>query len=107
MAAHNTAANGDKTLVETTVAIDYARRLSQSVINSIVIPVPQVVLNTQNNIKVTNVPQYLSSSFGTAAEANTISASISISMVCRVAKFTNNQEMVTIHNLATLHIVAT
>jgi hypothetical protein len=72
-------ATENEQVVETTTAVDYARRLTQNVINSITIETPQIVLNTANNIKVTNTPQYVSSSFsGSAYEASLISASISI-----------------------------
>jgi hypothetical protein len=72
-------ATENEQVIETTTAVDYARRLTQNVINSIAIETPQIVLNTTNNIKVTNTPQYVSSSFsGSAYEAGLISASISI-----------------------------
>jgi hypothetical protein len=72
-------ATENEQVVETTTAVDYARRLTQEIINSNLIGQPQIVLNTFNNIKVTNTPQYLSSSFsGSVYEASLISASISI-----------------------------
>jgi len=72
-------ATENEQVVETTTAVDYARRLTQNVINSILIPTPQIVSNTLNNIKVTNTPQYVSSSFsGSVYESSLISASISI-----------------------------
>jgi len=64
-------------IVETTVAIDYARRFSDNVIQSNVVSAPQFVSNTSNNIKVTNIPQ-ISGTAGTQTEATAISASISI-----------------------------
>ena len=72
-------ATENEQVVETTTAVDYARRLTQNVINSVIIPTPQIILNTTNNIKVTDTPQYVSASFsGSAYEAGLISASISI-----------------------------
>jgi hypothetical protein len=72
-------ATENEQVVETTTAVDYARRLTQNIINSVVIPTPQIISNTQNSIKVTNTPQYLSSSFsGSVYEASLVSASISI-----------------------------
>jgi len=71
-------ATENEQVVETTTAIDYARRLTQNIINSVLIPTPQIIPNTLANIKVTNTPQYLSSSFGTLYEASLISSSISI-----------------------------
>jgi hypothetical protein len=72
-------ATENEQVVETTTAVDYARRLTQNIINSVVIPTPQIISNAQNSIKVTNTPQYLSSSFsGSVYEASLISASISI-----------------------------
>jgi len=68
----------DVQLDETTTAIDYARRLSQSVINSIIISSPEVISNTANNIKVSGVPQYVSASSATAYEVNRVSSSFSI-----------------------------
>jgi hypothetical protein len=64
-------------VVETTKAIDYARRLSLAVIQKTTIPTPQIVSNTFNNIKVTNVPQ-ISGVAATQTEANAISSSIGI-----------------------------
>ena len=64
-------------VVETTAAIDYARRLSLAIIQKIVIPTPQVVSNTFNNIKVTNVPQ-INGVAATQIEATAISSSIGI-----------------------------
>jgi hypothetical protein len=64
-------------LTETTVAINYAKRLSISVIKSDVIPTPEIISNTESNIKVTNVPQ-IRGTGGTVTEASFISASISI-----------------------------
>ncbi len=76
---HPSLATENAQVVETTTAVDYARRLTQEIINSNVIPTPQIIPNTQNNIKVTNTPQYLSSSFsGSVYEASLISSSISI-----------------------------
>jgi hypothetical protein len=64
---------------ETIDGIKYAGRLSTSVINSITISEPLVRNNTYNNIKVTNTPQYVSSSYsGSTYEASLISASIAI-----------------------------
>jgi hypothetical protein len=68
----------DVQLVETTAAIDYTRRLSEEVINGNLIPTPEVISNTFNNIKVTNVPQYVSASSATAYEVNRVSSSFSI-----------------------------
>ena len=69
----------DVQLTETTVAINYAKRLSISVIKSDIIPTPQIVSNTFNNIKVTNIPQYVSaSSSATTYEVNRVSSSFSI-----------------------------
>jgi len=67
----------DVQLVETTAAIDYARRLSVEVINGNLIPTPQTISNVFNNIKVTNTQQ-ITGSYGTQTEANSISASIGI-----------------------------
>jgi hypothetical protein len=64
-------------VVETTAAIDYARRLSLAVIQKTTIPTPQIVSNTFNNIKVTNVPQ-ISGVAATQTEATAISSSIGI-----------------------------
>jgi hypothetical protein len=64
-------------VVETTAAIDYARRLSLAVIQKTTIPTPQIVSNTFNNIKVTNVPQ-ISGVAATQTEVNAISSSIGI-----------------------------
>jgi hypothetical protein len=72
-------ATENEQVVETTTAVDYARRFTQEVINSNVIPNPQIIPNTLNNIKVTNTPQYVSASFsGSLYESSLISASISI-----------------------------
>ena len=68
----------DVQLTETTVAINYAKRLSISVIKSDVIPTPKIVSNTFNNIKVTNIPQYVSASSATTYEVNRVSSSFSI-----------------------------
>jgi hypothetical protein len=68
----------DVQLTETTAAIDYARRLSLEVIQNNIIDTPQIVSNTFNNIKVTNVPQYISASSATAYEVNRVSSSFSI-----------------------------
>lgn len=67
----------DVQLVETTAAIDYARRLSEEVIKGNLIPTPQIVSNTFNNIKVTNVPQ-ISGVAATQTEVTAISSSIGI-----------------------------
>jgi hypothetical protein len=64
-------------VVETTAAIDYARRLSLAVIQKTTISTPQVVSNTFNNIKVTNVLQ-ISGVAATQTEATAISSSIGI-----------------------------
>jgi hypothetical protein len=64
-------------VVETTAAIDYARRLSLAVIQKTTIPTPQIVSNTFNNIKVTNVPQ-ISGVAATQTEVTAISSSIGI-----------------------------
>ena len=72
-------ATENEQVVETTTAVDYARRLTQNVINSISLPTPQIISNTLNNIKVTNTPQYVSASFsGSLYESSLVSASISI-----------------------------
>ena len=68
----------DVQLVETTAAIDYARRLSEEVIKGNLIPTPQIVSNTFNNIKVTNIPQYVSASSASEYEVNIVSSSFSI-----------------------------
>ena len=69
----------DVQLTETTVAINYAKRLSISVIKSDIIATPQIVSNTFNNIRVTNIPQYVSaSSSATTYEVNRVSSSFSI-----------------------------
>ena len=67
----------DVQLVETTAAIDYARRLSEEVIKGNLIPTPQPISNTANNIKVTNVPQ-ISGVAATQTEVTAISSSIGI-----------------------------
>jgi hypothetical protein len=64
-------------VVETTAAIDYARRLSLAVIQKTVIPIPQIVSNTFNSIKVTNVSQTIGIA-ATQTEANAVSSSIGI-----------------------------
>jgi hypothetical protein len=64
-------------VVETTTAIDYARRMLEQIIIGNVIASPQIISNTTNNIKVTNVPQ-ITGSAATQTEANFISASIGI-----------------------------
>ena len=72
------AATGSQ-LIETTEAIKYAGRLAKDIVNSIIIPTPQIIENTTNNIKVTATNQ----SIGTAAtisESEFVSASISIVM---------------------------
>ena len=68
----------DVQLTETTVAINYAKRLSISVIKSDVIPTPEIISNTESNIKVTNVPQYVSSNAATATEVSKVSSSFAI-----------------------------
>jgi hypothetical protein len=68
-------ATENEQVVETTTAVDYARRLTQEVINSNVIPTPQIILNTTNNIKVTNIPQYVSASSAGLYEQNKVSSS--------------------------------
>jgi hypothetical protein len=65
-------------VVETTAAIDYARRLSLAVIQKTVIPTPQIVLNTFNNIKVTGYNQTTSSLSASAYEVNRISSSFAL-----------------------------
>ena len=65
-------------LEETTAAIDYARRLSLEIIQNNVIDTPQPISNTFNNIKVTNVPQYVSASSATQYEVGLVSSSFSI-----------------------------
>ena len=67
----------DVQLIETTTAIDYARRLSLEIIQNNIIPTPEVISNTENNIKVTNATQ-IRGTGGTVTEASFISASISI-----------------------------
>jgi hypothetical protein len=65
-------------VVETTAAIDYARRLSIAVIQKTVIPTPQIVLNTFNNIKVSGYNQTTSSLSASAYEVNRISSSFAL-----------------------------
>jgi len=66
-------------VIQTTDAIKYAARITTASISSTLIAAPSIVLNTLENIKVTNATQLVTSSlFGTVAEANAISASISI-----------------------------
>ncbi len=62
-------------VVETTTAVDYARRLCEQIIIGNVIETPQVVLNTANNIKVTATAQYTSSNSASAYEVNRVSSS--------------------------------
>jgi hypothetical protein len=62
---------------ETVQAIDYTRRFAQSVVNSVSIAEPQPILNTANNIKVTNVAQ-ISGTAATQNEVNAVSSSIGI-----------------------------
>ena len=62
---------------ETTIAMDYARRLAQSVINSVYINEPQPISNTANNIKVTSVPQ-INGTAATQTQVTAVSASIGI-----------------------------
>ena len=71
-------ATENEQVVETTTAVDYARRLTQEIINSNLIAEPQIVLNTFNNIKVTNIPQYVSASSATTYEVNRVSSSFAI-----------------------------
>ena len=65
-------------VVETTEAIDYARRLSLAVIQKTTIPTPQIVSNTFNNIKVTAFNQTTSSISASAYEVNRISSSFAL-----------------------------
>ena len=65
-------------LDETTTAIDYARRLAQSIVNSVYISEPQPILNTANNIKVTSQTQYTSSNSASAYEVNRVSSSFAV-----------------------------
>jgi len=65
-------------VVETTAAIDYARRLSLAVIQKTTIPTPQIVLNTFNNIKVTAFNQTTSSISASVYEVNRISSSFAL-----------------------------
>jgi hypothetical protein len=65
-------------VVETTTAVDYARRLTQEIINSNLIAEPQIVLNTFNNIKVTAFNQTTSSISASAYEVNRISSSFAL-----------------------------
>ena len=67
----------DVQLIETTAAIDYARRLSEEVIKGNLIPTPEIIPNTTNFTKVTNTPQ-ISGTPGTGFELVAISQSISI-----------------------------
>ncbi len=64
-------------VVETTTAIDYARRMLEQIIIGNVISAPQIISNTANNIRVTSVPQ-ITGSAATQTEVNFISASIGI-----------------------------
>ncbi len=64
-------------VVETTTAVDYARRMLEQIIIGNIINEPQIILNTANNIKVTNVSQ-ITGSAATQTEVNFISASIGI-----------------------------
>ena len=65
-------------VVETTAAIDYARRLMEQIVIGNTIQTPLVVSNTFNNIKVTNIPQYVSASSASTYEINRVSSSFSI-----------------------------
>jgi hypothetical protein len=65
-------------VVETTTAIDYARRLSEQIINSNLIAEPQIILNTANNIKVTGTTQYSASYSASAYEVNRVSSSFAV-----------------------------
>jgi hypothetical protein len=64
-------------VVETTTAVDYARRMLEQIIIGNIINEPQIIPNTANNIKVTNVSQ-ITGSAATQTEVNFISASIGI-----------------------------
>jgi len=85
-------------VVETTAAIDYARRLSLAVIQKTTIPTPQIVSNTFNNIKVTNVPQ-ISGVAATQTEATAISSSIGI-VIDIVANGTGSLPTITPYTIA-------
>jgi hypothetical protein len=63
---------------ETVQAIDYTRRFAQSVVNSVSIAEPQPILNTVNNIKVTQYNQTTSSLSASAYEVNRISSSFAL-----------------------------
>jgi len=65
-------------VVETTTAIDYARRLTEQIINSNLIAEPQIILNTANNIKVTGTTQYSASYSASAYEVNRVSSSFAV-----------------------------
>jgi hypothetical protein len=71
-------ATENEQVVETTTAVDYARRLTQEIINSNLIAEPQIVLNTANNIKVTNTTQYSASYSASAYEVNRVSSSFAV-----------------------------
>jgi hypothetical protein len=71
-------ATENEQVVETTTAVDYARRLTQEIINSNLIAEPQIVLNTFNNIKVTAFNQTTSSVSASAYEVNRISSSFAL-----------------------------
>ncbi len=66
-------------VIETTDAIRYAARLSENIVNNVLISVPQPILNTIGYIKTTNTSQYISSSFsGSLENVAFVSASIGI-----------------------------
>jgi hypothetical protein len=65
-------------VVETTAAIDYARRLMQQIVIGNTIQTPSVVSNTFNNIKVTAFNQTTSSISASAYEVNRISSSFAV-----------------------------
>ena len=64
-------------VVETIAAIDYARRIMETIIVGNTISTPQIVSSTFNNIKVTNTPQ-ISGVAATQTEVTAISSSIGI-----------------------------
>jgi hypothetical protein len=69
-------------LTETLDAINYTGLVTDNVIKSNLIPIPQIIPNNELNIKVTNALQYITSSGfeGTLSELNFVSSSIGIVM---------------------------
>ena len=101
-------------LEETTDAVKYAALMAKAVIDSTLIAEPQPILNTSSSIKVTNTPQYVSSSISTEAgtyEIERISSSFAlvsniienglgvvptlVSNISQSVKFTNTSQYTT------------